>query len=116
MRPYAWYILVPRYDVVKYETFPSRPDDPLTMLADGLRGVAGVDDQFRMRHDGWPVVSAVVCNHEHAVLCGQIFGRQRPALHAQVRVVAHTRQHGDMGVVVADLRALLQEQVHQLEA
>ena len=46
---------------------------------DVARGVARVDDQRRVPHDEVPVVGRVVGGDQHAVLRGEVLGRQRLA-------------------------------------
>ena len=80
-----------------------------------LKGVAGVDDEAGLGGDPGVVVGRVVRHQQHQVgfLKGALVQRRRGQV--EVGVMPHPGAPGDVGVVVADLGALLLEQVHDLE-
>lgn len=73
------------------------------------------DERGVLRHEG-VIHVAVVGDDERRVARGQRRRSQRRALHGrEARPGAHPRRRGDVGVVVRDLGAEVQEQVDDLE-
>src|SRR5712692_9612891 len=84
-----------------------------TLAADNLwaldasSGVARINHELRLPHDALVVVIGVVGHDQHTVVLRKIF--QRGALHPQV-VFAPFANGWEVGIVVADLCALLLQQ------
>src|SRR5262245_6410232 len=62
------------------------------------------------------VVTAMISCDEHAILPSQELLGERLAGHAQMWVTAGARQHRNVGVMVADVRPLFDQEVHEFEA
>ena len=89
----------------------STPHDFLAMFLHGVRGIARVDDQTCMAHNGGIVIAGMVRgNDDHVILC-QGFRREFHAFQAEI-VFSHLRETRKIRVIVIDTRPAVLKKFH----
>ena len=76
--------------------------------------IACIDDKATVLHDETLIIGRMIGRNDGTILRGKKFGRQFLALHGwQIWVVPHFWQYGNMGIVVAQNCAAIEQQLHQ---